>query len=182
MGMRSEKYASRSSMMQEVLGTITMKSVLLMALLTVALAAQAESPKPDIDNVLKAISEQMKPLFVSEHNLAEMRGGEESAHVDDVLTITLTFRRALDPAFFVGGLVAKMRLPEDAETVRRTFYITAENMAGIADASIRDVNESMADLRSTAAKVQAGRIRDAMIAIRGILRALPKNDKQSAPR
>jgi hypothetical protein len=54
---------------------ITMKSISLMALLTVAFAAHAQSPKPDVADVLKAISEQLKPLFVSEHNLAETRDG-----------------------------------------------------------------------------------------------------------
>lgn len=79
-----------------------MKSMLLMALLTVALAAQAQPPQlpqspPGVADVLLVVSEQLKPLFVSEHNLAEMRDGffgrkdigdEESARVDDVLTIT----------------------------------------------------------------------------------------------
>jgi hypothetical protein len=189
MVLRSEKYARRASMMQEVLGSRTMKSILIMVLLTVGLAAQAQAqaqaqpPKPDVADVLMAVSEQLKPLFVSEHELAEMRDGffgrkdisdEETAHVDDVLTTTKAFRKALDPVYSVGGLVAEMRLPEDADTVRRKFYITAANMVVTADFSITHVNKSMEDLHNSAAKAQAARVRDAMIAIRDTLKALPK--------
>jgi hypothetical protein len=164
---------------------ITIKSISLMALLTVAFAAHAQSPKPDVADVLKAISEQLKPLSVSEHNLAEMRdvffgrkdiSDEESAHVNDVLATTKAFRKALDPAFFVGRLVAEMRLPADADTVRRTFYVTANNMVTSADFDVIDVNKYMTVMRNTAAKAQAARVRDAMIAIRDILQSVPKND------
>jgi hypothetical protein len=174
-------------MMQEVLGAIMMKSILIMALLTVGLAAQAQAqaqpPKPDVADVLMAVSEQLKPLFVSEHDLADMRDGffgrkdigdEETAHVDDVLTTAKAFRKALDPVYSVGALVAEMRLPEDADTVRRKFYITAANMVMTADYSITHVNKSMEDLHNSAAKTQAARVRDAMIAIRDTLKALPK--------
>jgi hypothetical protein len=175
-------------MMQEVLGAVTMKSRLLMALLTVALAAQAQPPQlpqspPGVADVLLVVSEQLKPLFVSEHNLAEMRDGffgrkdisdEESAHVDDVLTITKAFRKALDPVYAVGGLVAEMRLPEDADTVRRKFYITAANMLMTADYSIARTDKSIEALHNSAAKAQAARVRDAMAAIRDTLQALPK--------
>jgi len=166
-----------------------MKSMLLIALLTVALAAQAQPPQPPqpsqpgVADVLLAVSEQLKPLFVSEHNLAEMRDGffgrkdigdEESAHVDDVLTITKAFRKALDPVYAVGGLVAEMRLAEDADTVRRKFYVTAANMVMTADYSIAHTDKSMQALHNSAAKAQAARVRDAMAAIRDTLQALPK--------
>jgi ORF6N domain len=82
----------------------------------------------------------------------------------------------LDPAFFVGRLVAEMRLPADADTVRRTFYVTANNMVTSADFDVIDVNKYMTVMRNTAAKAQAARVRDAMIAIRDILQSVPKND------
>jgi len=163
-----------------------MKTMMLMALLAVALTAQAQPPQPPqpgVADVLMTVSEQLKPLFVAEHDLAELRDGfagrkdisdEESTHVDDVLTITKAFRKALDPVYAVGGLVAEMRLPEDADTVRRKFYITAANMVVTADSCIAHVNKSMEALRNGAAKAQAARVRDAMVAIRGTLQALPK--------
>jgi hypothetical protein len=53
----------------------TMKSVLLVALLNIAVVAHAEPPKPDVSDALNSIKERLKPFVVSEHNLAEMRDG-----------------------------------------------------------------------------------------------------------
>ena len=176
---RIERYAKACATI------ISMRSISFVALFTVAFAAHAQSPKPDVADVLKAISEQLKPLSVSEHNLAEMRDGifgrkdisdDESVRVNDVLTTTKAFKNALDPAFFVGRLVAEMRLPADADTVRRTFYVAANNIVTSAGFDVIDVNKHMTAMRNAAAKAQAERVRDAMIAIRNILQSVPKND------
>jgi hypothetical protein len=169
--------------MQEELGAITMKPIVLMVLLAAAVAAQAQPPQPGVADALMTVSEELKPLFVAEHDLAETRDGffgrrdisdEETAHVDDVLTNAKAFRKALDPVYAVGGLVGEMRLPEDADTVRRKFYITAGNMVVTADSCIAHVNKSMDDLHNKSAKAQAARVLDAMVAIRGTLQALAK--------
>jgi hypothetical protein len=82
---------------------------------------------------------------------------------------------SLDPPFFVGGLVAEMQDPKDADTVRRTFYVTANNMVTSADFDVMDVNRHMTDIHNAAALAQAVRVRDAMIAIRDTLKAVLAN-------
>src|ERR1700693_4158856 len=74
----------------------------------------------DVGDVLDAIDEHLKRFTVSVHNLAEMRDGiarerftdDERARLGDIFASTQSFRKALGPAFFVGPLVAKMRVPE----------------------------------------------------------------------
>jgi len=162
-----------------------MKTISLMTLLTIAFAGHAQSPKPDPADALKAISEQLKSFSVSQHNLAEMRDGffgkksiddMETAHVDDVLSATKEFRKELELPFFVGKLVAEMRLAEDADTVRRTFYMTAQRAVMITDADIKDVDRYLTAMHDAAARTQVVKVRDAMISIRDILQSVPKND------
>ena len=139
----------------------------------------------DASDILATIEEHLKRFTVSVHNLAEMRDGlarekftdDERARLGDILAVTNSFRKSLGPAFFVGPLVAKMRLPEDADTVRQTFYFTAQNAYFAADSNVNDVSRYMADIHNAAALTQVTNVRDSMTAIRDILQAVPKYDK-----
>lgn len=160
-----------------------MKSLLLTLLLGAAYTAYPAPPNTNVSDVLGTIKEQMKSFSVSRHNLAEMRDGlrrekftdEERARVRDILSTTNAFMASLDPPLFVGGLVAEMQEPKDADTVRRTFYITADHMVTSADFDLSDVNKHMTGIHNAAALAQAVRVRDAMIAIRDTLKAALAN-------
>jgi hypothetical protein len=68
-----------------------------------------------------------------------------------------------------------MRLPADADTVRRTFYVTANNMVTSADFDVIGLNKQMTGIRNAAALAQAARVRDAMIVVRDTLKAALAN-------
>ena len=142
----------------------------------------------DVGDILKIIEEHLKRFTVSVHNLAVMRDGlareiftdDERARLGDIFAITNSFRKSLGPAFFVGPLVSKMRLPEDADTVRQTFYYTAQNAYFAADSNVKDVNRYMTDIRNAAVLTEVTKVRDSMTAIRDILQAVPKYGKDAS--
>jgi hypothetical protein len=74
-----------------------------------------------------------------------------------------------------------MRLPEDADIVRRTFYVAANNVVVAADFEVSDINKSMSVMRNAAAIAQATKVRDAMVSIRDILQAVAKTKDSMAP-
>jgi hypothetical protein len=175
------QYRNRKTRMRQAMKI--MKSVLLTLLLGAAYTAYPAPPNTNVSDVLGTIKEELKSFSVSQHNLAEMRDGlrreeftdEERARVGDILSTTNAFKASLNPPFFVGGLVAEMQDPKDADTVRRTFYLTADNMVTGADFDIMNVNKHMTGIHNAAALAQAARVRDAMIAIRDTLKAVLAN-------
>jgi hypothetical protein len=177
--------------MKTVTSLATLLSALLMASIGVsqagavvptwAPAAGDVRHDPDVGPLLDSINEQFKRLSVSVHNLAEMRDGlarenfndTERARLGDIFAVYNSFRKTLAAALTVGPLIAKMRLPEDANTVGQTFYLAATNAHYLTESDITDLNRYMTDIHNAAALAQVTKVRDAMGAIRDILQAVP---------
>jgi hypothetical protein len=141
----------------------------------------------NVGSTLDTIDEQLKRLSVSLHNLAEMRDGlsredftdNERARLGDIFAIANAFRKSLSPVLFVGPLIAKMRLPEDAEIVGQTFYFTARSALLYTESDVRDIDRYMTDIHNATALAQVAKVRDAMTALRDILQAVPHFDKDA---